>query len=247
MPVGNDVVDLRDPHNQPAALHPRFDTRVFGHEERDALAAASDVETRHHLRWTMWAAKESALKYLRQAEPALPFHPREFAVHLGSSTIARVTHRGAELGVTLDVTPARVHAVTLGAPGTGSAHPEAVARTGIARANSPADASAEVRRLAAREIACLLDVSPAGIEIDGSASSTPRAHRDGEPLPIELSLSHDGDWLAWAVRRSAAVGLGPDASCPKPGIRQTPRAFALFAGIRRSAATLPPGSRPTCR
>lgn len=203
MPVGNDVVDLRDPDNQPAALHPRFDRRVFGRDERDALAAAPDADTRHRLRWTMWAAKESALKHLRQVEPALPFHPREFVVRLTSSETGRVTHRGTELAVTLDATPARVHAVTAGPPGTGSAGADAVARIGIARSKSAADASAEVRRFAAHEIGRLLDVRPAEIAIDGSAHSAPRARCKGEPLPVDLSLSHDGDWLAWAVVSSA--------------------------------------------
>ena len=197
---------MRVPHNQPAALHPRFDRRVLADEERALLAAASDTETRHRLRWTMWAAKESAFKYLRQTEPGLPFHPREFAVHLDSSTLGRVTHHGTELGVALDVTPARAHAVTIGAPGSGTDGSKAVAHTGTARAQSPADASAEVRRLAAREVGRLLDVRPGLIEIDGSARSAPRAHRDGELLPVELSLSHDEAWLAWAVRRS-----GPSA------------------------------------
>lgn len=191
------MVDLRDPHNRPAALHPRFDVRVFRDEERDAFPAAPDAGARHRLRWTMWAAKESALKYLRQIEPGLPFHPREFVVRLDSSTTGRVTHGETELEVTLDVSPERVHAVTLGAPDTGET--PVGARIGIARAHSPTDASAEVRRHAAREIAGLLGVRPAGIEIDGSARSVPRAHYDGGLLPVELSLSHDGDWLAWAV------------------------------------------------
>jgi len=197
LPVGNDVVDLRDPHNQPAALHPRFDQRVFGGGERDRLSAAAGAEARHRLRWAMWAAKESALKYLRQAEPELPFHPREFTVHLDSPTSGHVVHRGTEFGVALDVAPARVHVVTVGAAGADGT--SADASTGVARTRSPTDASTEVRRLAAREIGRLLDVRPATIEIDGSPRSAPRAYADGAPLPVDLSLSHDGPWLAWAI------------------------------------------------
>lgn len=222
MPVGNDVVDLRDPDNRPATLHPRFDQRVFGREERDVLEAAPDADTRHRLRWTMWAAKESALKHLRQVDSALPFHPREFTVRLESSARGLVSHRGTELGVTLDVTPGRIHAVTVGAPGDGTGS-DPIARTGIARAKSPADASAEVRRLAAREIGRLLGLRPASIEIDGSPRSAPRAHRSGEPLRVDLSLSHDGDWLAWAVVPSRReVGGGGQAPLPHPR-RAAPR------------------------
>lgn len=201
MPVGNDVVDLRDPDNQPAALHRRFDLRVFDDEEHDLLSAACNVEARHRLRWTMWAAKECALKYLRQIEPGLPFRPREFAVTLDSSAGGRVVHRGAELGVALDVTRARVHAVAAGPPGVvGPVPVTAVARIERARPAAPADASIDVRRLAARELERLLDLPAGSVDIHGGARTTaPRARHDGEELPVELSLSHDGAWMGCAV------------------------------------------------
>ena len=204
MPVGNDVVDLRAPHNQPDVLHPRFDRRVFDEQEHGLLSAASDVEARHRLRWTMWAAKEAALKYLRQVEPGLPFRPRELVVRLVSTASGQVVHRGTELDVTLDVTPARVHAVVTGPWGAGDA-PGAGARTGVARTSRRTNASAEVRRLAAQEIGRLLRIRAATIEIDGTARSAPRACRDGQVLPVELSLSHDGSWLASAILPRAAV------------------------------------------
>jgi phosphopantetheinyl transferase (holo-ACP synthase) len=55
--VGNDVVDLRDPENQPEAIHPRFDDRVFTWAERARILAAGSP---HRMRWVLWAAKESA-------------------------------------------------------------------------------------------------------------------------------------------------------------------------------------------
>lgn len=204
MPVGNDVVDLRDPDNQPAALHPRFDLRVFDDEELGLLAMTPDVQVRHRLRWAMWAAKESALKHLRQIDPRLPFLPRQFAVRLASSTRGRVVHRETELDVTLDVTPARVHAVTVGAPGGDVPSADSGARIGVARVRPRADASTEARRLAAREIGRLLRIRAATIEIDSAPRSAPRASRDGKVLPVELSLSHDGSWLACAILPRAA-------------------------------------------
>jgi phosphopantetheinyl transferase (holo-ACP synthase) len=209
LPVGNDVVDLRAPHVQPAALHPRFDLRVFGDEERELLATTPDVKARHRLRWAMWAAKESALKHLRQFDPRLPFLPRQFAVRLDSSTRGRIVHRGTELDVALDVTPARVHAVTVGPPGGDEPSADPGTRTRVARVRPRADASTEVRRLAVREIGRLLRIRTATLEIDGAARSAPRARRDGELLPVDLSLSHDGSWLACAiVPRAAAPGDG---------------------------------------
>ena len=79
MPVGNDVVDLRDAETRPGATHPRFDLRVFTPAERERLHEALRPV---RLRWSLWAAKESAYKAARQLQPDLPFHPREFATRV---------------------------------------------------------------------------------------------------------------------------------------------------------------------
>ena len=69
MLVGNDVVDLHDPQSQPEALHPRFDARVFSLGEREALGASSSP---HSLRWSLWAAKESAYKLAKKLDEDRP-------------------------------------------------------------------------------------------------------------------------------------------------------------------------------
>ena len=206
MPVGNDVVDLRDPDNQPAAIHQRFDLRAFGETELDLLAATSGVETRHRLRWTLWAAKESALKYLRQIDPDLPFRPRDFTVSLAAPAGGRVAHREAELDLVLDVTPARIHAVAVDSAGDRAAAARRVAKIGDERPAPPGEASKEVRRLAAREVGRLLGLPAMAIEVRARARSAPRARHRGKVLPVDLSLSHDGAWIACAVVSVARPG-----------------------------------------
>ena len=201
MPVGNDVVDLRDPANLSAAIHRRFDIRVFADRERRVLAAAVTEEERHRLRWTLWAAKESALKCLRQVDSALPFRPREILVMIESASRGAVVHRGVELDLVLDVTDARVHVLAVGPGGN---HPAAVhraARVESGTAASAAEMSRRVRSLAAREIGRLLGRPAGSIEVDsGSRRAPPSARRNGRTLPVEVSLSHDGSWIGCAVR-----------------------------------------------
>jgi len=89
--VGNDVVDLRDPENQPGAIHPRFDERVFTPVERARL---TDEATAHRTRWLMWAAKESAFKVARKLDPGVRFLPRRFRVDFEGDALAVVRHAG---------------------------------------------------------------------------------------------------------------------------------------------------------
>src|SRR5437867_200164 len=61
--LGNDLVDLGDADSCAAALHARFDGRVFDPVEREWIAASPHGE---RVRWLIWAAKESAYKAARK-------------------------------------------------------------------------------------------------------------------------------------------------------------------------------------
>lgn len=221
MPVGNDVVDLQGPANQASTIHPRFDQRVFGDEELRRLEALG-VRARHRLRWTLWAARESAYKWLAQREPGTPFRPTEMTVRLDGplpgSPSGRVEWKGREIGVQVDCRPDRVHVVTLAEDGTA---PVSALRRLASPAEDPASGdtspprpdpsavSAAARVLAAGTVARTLDLRPADVRIataprraigrSDSEGSGPRAFRAGEALAVDLSISHDGDWIACAV------------------------------------------------
>ena len=107
MPVGNDVVDLRHPLCQPDAIHPRFDSRAFSAREIALLVATQKA---HQMRWSLWAAKESAFKALRKLDSQVRFIPRDFEVRL-SDDRAEVTHRLGRFSVWLDYTDQWVHAL----------------------------------------------------------------------------------------------------------------------------------------
>ena len=103
MLVGNDVVDLHDSESRPGALHPRFDVRVFTPDEREALSAAA-----YPLRWTLWAAKESAYKVAKKLDPTVRFLPRDFVVGQIAEGRALVMQ-----GVSVQVSPVQVPSIQL--------------------------------------------------------------------------------------------------------------------------------------
>jgi len=180
--LGNDVVDLGDPETCPEALHARFDRRVFGDAERRALARGPGW-----LRWALWAAKEAAYKGARQQDATAVFAPRRFLVELDDALRGRVCHPGGSLPVEVTRRGACLHALAGTSPR---------ARWRVA-ARGPGDPGAEVRDLARRHLARALCCADAEIGFD-RRGRIPAARRGGLPLPVDLSFSHHGRYLALA-------------------------------------------------
>jgi hypothetical protein len=189
--VGNDVVDLADPETRLSGLHPRFEERVFGAAEREALEAS---RSRHQLHWALWAAKESAYKARKRLDPEAVFSPRAFAVELsplpttGGVAVGRVFHRGDVFDLEVRVDGASVHAVA-------RSESEAGARVVWKVGGTRSDPGVAVRRLAAAAIGAALGLDPDGLRIVGR----PPVATDGDRrLDVGVSLSHHGRFVAVA-------------------------------------------------
>lgn len=200
MHVGNDVVDLRDPSNQPDAIHPRFDARAFTASELRELRGSASP---HRRRWTLWAAKESTYKAAKKLDPTVRFFPREFVVEGLDEEGAEVHHSAGCFIVRLRHCDEWVHAVAtprsrLGrrrsvitrSPWPGSAEVRSVER---ARGNP----SEVARDLAMDSIASGMAVARKDVELEARGRIPEVRMRDAQ-LRVDLSLSHDGQYVAWA-------------------------------------------------
>lgn len=196
MPIGNDVVDLRDPETGPGAVHSRFDQRVFTPEEREWVRSAPLSQ---RIRWSFWAAKESAFKAARKLDPGVPFHPRRFVVKPLEEGRAEVVHRTAgRFKVWLEEAHGWVHAAATAFEEEFSPPRWALSLLGEDELEH-SDASRKVRELARRTMAPLLAMDPSDLRIvlvDG----IPALRREREALPLDISLSHHGRMLACAWR-----------------------------------------------
>jgi phosphopantetheinyl transferase (holo-ACP synthase) len=206
--VGNDVVDLLDPETRPGAIHRRFDERAFTPAERAWLTAS---ETAHRVRWRMWAAKESAFKVARKLEPGTRFLPRAFSVQLGQDARAVVCHAIGRFEVSLSWTDDWVHAIATPSDGDeidGSkkarrgSRVEALLERGQRGRTAASHVSARVRAMARSAIGSMLSIAPFEIEIVMSGGVPVAIWREA-PLPIDLSLSHHGRFLACVWSRSS--------------------------------------------
>ncbi len=233
MLVGNDIVDLHDPESRPEALHNRFDTRVFTSDEREALTTSASA---HALRWTLWAAKESAYKVAKKLDSAVRFLPRDFVVRRLAEGRAVVVHETGPFDVRLCRTDEWVSAVATlmaanaasvtasNAPVGGNAPEAAKARwagnapaahrsvsIGIERLEvHGADPSQTVRELVCAALALRMNVPPGQVQI-AADRGIPVALWRNRRLPVDLSLSHHGRFVAWACLLLKALPQGIQA------------------------------------
>ena len=215
MPVGNDIVDLRDPSNQPDAIHPRFDERAFTRAERSVLRQSGSA---HRHRWALWAAKESTYKAAKKLDSTLRFLPQQFVVDRIDEEGAEVHHGTDRFTVHLSrcddwvhavatphARPSRKLSVMLGQPpsvipGLACRVPGSVDVRSLGGALD--DASEAVRDLARDSIASGMAVAPEDVELEASGRIPEVRMRDAR-LRVDLSLSHDGRYVAcaWAGTR----------------------------------------------
>lgn len=187
--LGNDVVDLAD--EDCAAVHPRFDRRVFAPEELRQLEVNPEPK---RCRWLLWAAKESAFKAVKKLDERAVFSPIRFRVTLESPSRAAVHGLGRSLAIVFDGSEAgAIHAIALadGAPrGTVMA-----ALRQLPENPDPEFASAAARALAIESLGEFLEVDAREISLTFQ-HRVPRLRVRG--VPIEVSLSHHGRFVAVA-------------------------------------------------
>jgi len=195
--LGNDVVDLADAETLVSALHPRFDARVFTAAERDAIAQSTSA---NELRWSFWAAKESAYKLMRKIDCKVIFSPQKFCVHLdawGAGTVAFVEQL---FSVQVSRVDFALHAVCTLQNDTHCAWISKVAEIEALKAVdetqlSPSDA---VRRLAMQEVAKVQDWDLTQLSVEKNSARIPGFCYAQERLAASLSLAHHGRYVAFA-------------------------------------------------
>lgn len=188
--VGNDVVYRRDPHIAAHHLKRRFVDRVCSAGEAERVRASREPGL---LLWSLWAAKEAAYKAVVKLRPGTPFAHRRFAV---AESLASVRYEDLQLSLELETNEEWVHAVAC----TG----ETAVLSSVERMEDGADQKEAVRALALREVAARFDLPRDRLEIvrppnAEGRSGPPQLLIDGRATGVDISLSHDGPFVACAA------------------------------------------------
>jgi phosphopantetheinyl transferase (holo-ACP synthase) len=195
--VGNDVVYLADPDIAEHHERDRFVDRVCSAAEADRVRRSDRPGP---MLWSMFAAKEAAYKAVIKEFPGIAFAPRLFSV---SADLTAVCYRDLELALQIERGGEKgeiqwVHAVASG--------PGATPIGGVGLRPDDVHESDAVRAFACRSIAGELRVAGARLAIERPLSKAardglgpPRLLLDGRPSDIDISLSHDGPYVAYAA------------------------------------------------
>jgi phosphopantetheinyl transferase (holo-ACP synthase) len=193
--VGNDVVDLREPGAEARHLDASFVSRVCADDERARATTAADL-------WALFAAKEAAYKAFVKLGAPPTFAPHRLRVAADRSSVTWKGKQPADdLRVALAVTQGaeHVHAVAW----SGAAAP--IARVACAR-GAPRDEGQRARALLCRLVARSARLDRARLRVvrdpvDGAwdGYGPPRVEHAGARLDVDVSLSHDGRFVAAAA------------------------------------------------
>jgi phosphopantetheine--protein transferase-like protein len=232
-PVGNDIVDLKEPDNCGKSGDDRFIGRVFIPEERDRIVGAACPDK---LLWAFWAAKEAAYKAVSRDDPSIRSTPRRYSVALDDRNVncrksrvedsaGRIAFDDQNAGKTIDagtrsescltgrvitpggvaalrviVTDEYVHALAVAGDEDLATLVYRVDRIDVEK--DAGGASAFVRRQLLLEIALRLEcpIDDLAIRKERSGSGAPSVFLRGEPLAMEISLSHNGRFTAFAFQ-----------------------------------------------
>jgi phosphopantetheine--protein transferase-like protein len=206
--VGNDIVDLAEAENIGKSTDKRFCRRVFNAEEISMIAASARPDS---LLWAIWAAKEAAYKAISRGHPSVRSIPKKYPVVLESrsertpsmfpkgmttSLDGKVKTPRGELLIQISIADDSVYAM--------AAQTEAALKRVVSCVErmDPAkdDPSAFVRKILLDAVAGRLGCGSNDLSI---ADERRRPHAPfillgGTRLPAEISLTHDGRFVAFA-------------------------------------------------
>lgn len=211
-PLGNDIVDLADSENIGKSRDERFCRRVFNPRE---LSSITGSERPDSILWALWAAKEAAYKALSRYDPSVCSIPKKYPVIIeaeaGAGAFAFregvsdqtlqgkvITPQGELfLDIRININEAMLHVI---ADESAEALTRIVVR--VERlAVSGDDPSEFVRKILLDEIAKRLCCSLGDLAVgkEGQGPGAPFLFFRGSRLPAEISLSHDGRFVAFAL------------------------------------------------
>ena len=210
--VGNDIVDLTTSYAREKISDTRFIERVLTATERRCLDCHS--ETAVLLLWSFWAAKETAYKVIRKQYSDVSSAPRRYDVRLDH--IPDITASGTPgVGGVVETphTPVFIRMTArhnfihcIGVSEEPAFLDSIVAGTGtVTDTVSPHGDSRTARELVRHRLSSVLNQDLSVIDIirtkDIQGLTPPAVFIGGERSPIDLSLSHDGYFVAYAFSR----------------------------------------------
>lgn len=211
--MGNDIVDLNTPWAVNKSRNARFMAKVFTEDETQAIGQSGNPDA---MLWALWAAKETAYKVTAKSIPDALFSPLKYRVKLVRGEAANtentqtgtVTTQSGIVTVCVFFHENHVHCIGINGNhrdtgklyhGYGCGESECEDCPSLSPA---ARESLAARKLALKHIAqcCGRNIEDMEIRKNGEDRETgpPMLYFKGKKDKIDISLSHDGRYVAYA-------------------------------------------------
>jgi len=199
--VGNDVVDLREPANAGKSQDSRFLKKILTNAEIEFIQNAENHDT---TLWSHWACKETAYKVLKKSFPDAAFLPRQWTVIF---TKTKSKYSDGEVII----------------PGKGSVYIRLFSNTRYVHCigadvltvldkliwsvealpeEEKINPSLYLRNCLGQSLAKHFSLNSHNIKIkrtrENGELQPPRVYVSGRKTDIDISLSHDGKFIAYA-------------------------------------------------
>ncbi|MBN1382831.1 MAG: 4'-phosphopantetheinyl transferase superfamily protein [Deltaproteobacteria bacterium] len=216
--VGNDIVDLTNPRSRKKVDDVRFINRVLAAEEQGQLLRSDHP---FEILWSFWAGKETAYKICRKLDLRAAFSPRLYRIRFHDPEESHerkndflnvkalngtVSTKCGVIHIRVVIRPDFVHCV-------GTEDPSSLGMVAWEwdRLKNPApdnDTSLFVRKMAVKGLSDWSGQRSEDIEIKRfkgvKGLGPPLVYIKGEPSGIDISLSHDGPFCAYAFSRQGS-------------------------------------------
>ena len=198
--VGNDVVDLREPANAGKSRNSRFLKKILTNAEIEFVKNSENPDA---ALWSLWACKEAAYKVIKKSFSEIAFIPRRWQVTFNKR---KLTHSDGEViipgtdsvYIRLFFNSQYVHCI-------GSDHPATLDKliwSVEALPHKTDNPSLFLRDCIRRKLADTFSLEFRDLEIrrkrENGELGTPRVYVAGKKTDIDISLSHDGRFVAYA-------------------------------------------------
>jgi phosphopantetheinyl transferase (holo-ACP synthase) len=199
--VGNDVVDLMEPANAEKSRDSRFLKKILTNAEIEFVQNAENPDT---ALWSYWACKETAYKVIKKSCSGAAFLPRRWAVIFKKShsvySDGEVIIPGIErIYIRLFSNPQYVHCV--GADVL-TALDKLIWSVDALPEKEKINPSLYLRYCLGQSLAKYFSLNFHHIKIkrtrENGKLQPPRVYVDGKKTDIDISLSHDGGFIAYA-------------------------------------------------
>ena len=199
--VGNDVVDLREPANAGKSGNLRFLKKIITNAEIEFVHNAENPDA---TLWSHWACKETAYKVIKKKFPAAAFLPRQWQVVLNktkskySEGEVIIPGKGS-VHIRLDSNFRYVHCV-----GSDSitALDKLIWSVVVLPEKEKNNPSLFLRYCLGQSLAKHYSLNSNRIKIRRTRKNgelqPPRVYVNGSETEIDISLSHDGRFVAYA-------------------------------------------------